>query len=73
MQKSQRAWEEGGTANAKRPGGPEFDMFEKQEQKGQWAVGTPSLKAEAWTGWGLQGHGGHGQELGFYSKCNGSH
>lgn len=28
---------------------------------------------EAWKGWVLQGHGGHGQELGFCSRCDGSH
>lgn len=32
-----------------------------------------SQEGEAQKGWVLQGHGGHGQELGFYSKCNRSH
>lgn len=48
-------------------------MFEGQEQKGQCACSTLSEGVEAWEDWILQGHGGHGQEFGFYSTCDGSH
>lgn len=33
-----RVW--GREVNAKLPGGPEFGIFEKQEQKGQWTRRT---------------------------------
>lgn len=47
-------------------------MIEGQEQKGQCACSTLSEGVDAWEDWILQGHGGRGQEFGFYSTCDGS-
>lgn len=51
--------------------GQSLAYLRNRSRKGS-GLGVLSLEAQASKSWGFQDHGAHGQELGFYSMCNGS-